>query len=958
MELVVVRTEINRAVGGEDRGGRDAVAREDPHPLLRAVGIQGVDVAVERGEVDGAVARDGGRGVDVPVGGELPLLRAGGVDRIEVAAGGADIDGAVVGDRGRAVCGAGQGEAPLEGRAGAVVGERVERGVVAEVDRAIGRDGRRRDDRGRGRVGPLERARARVQRVELLVARADVDVAVIADGRRGELHRAARGVAPLLRAVGVQRVEAVLRIAAGEDLVGEGRARADVDGAVAAGGRRRQDAAVGRELPGGQAEGQREVAAQGIHVGGVDLEVISRARRGGERHQAAAVDGAGGNSGGGVIVPSDLRECGDGAARVDSGEHVHERAVGKERVGGGGRGDPLVPHGMVGAVGRVAAGRGRVGLAGLRAGVERGGAEAEGGAGDELGVGEVVVVRDHANGEQGDSGGAALARDGDLVGGAGGDADGDQARVLGMDGVVVVGRDRDQGGEAGAGVDRQRGVIGTAGGVERDVGGGRGGPAPPQRVRRGDARNAGLAALGGGVGIVGPDVDIGDAAQHGAAGEVVVERPPVGAGEGGGEVEAAAGLDAADESGDRRHGAEHAVDQLPVGVGGKLRLEQGQRAGDMRRRHRGAAGGEVVVVRVDAARVDRAAGRGQVDRAGAEVGVAREGVGVGGRGDADDVVEAIARGVGVALVHAHGVVARGADKDDAGDAGGVDGVVFGARGGGAAVARVDDVGVIGDGVVDAADGVRDGAAAVGAVEEPQLHQLDGPGNAGDALAVVAGGADDPGHMGAVADLGVVGDGVGLRAVAADEGGAVLAAAVGPEVGHEVLVREADAAVDHGHDHAGGIMGRVPGGHRVDVRTRGAAAGIVRAGIVQRPLVGGEIGVIGRGGGGVDDVVGLDIFIAARGAQAGDRAGHGLRAVDVQHAQVGDLVELPPHMQALGGLGGVHGGAMGDTGLGENHRVAETLGDFLGGERRARRRDRGRAKQQEQGEQSEQWGFHG
>ena len=104
---------------------------------------------------------------------------------------------------------------------------------------------------------------------------------------------------------------------------------------------------------------------------------------------------------------------------------------------------------------------------------------------------------------------------------------------------------------------------------------------------------------------------------------------------------------------------------------------------------------------------------------------------------------------------------------------------------------------------------------------------------------------------------------------------------------------------------------------------------------------------------MDDIVGLDILIAAGGAQAGDRAGHGFRAVEVQHAQVGDLVEFPPHVQALGGLSGVHGGAMGGTGLGENHRVAETLGDFLGGERRARRRDRGCAKQQEQSEQSEQ-----
>ena len=144
------------------------------------------------------------------------------------------------------------------------------------------------------------------------------------------------------------------------------------------------------------------------------------------------------------------------------------------------------------------------------------------------------------------------------------------------------------------------------------------------------------------------------------------------------------------------------------------------------------------------------------------------------------------------------------------------------------------------GVVEGADGVGDGAAAVG-VEELQGHDLHVPVDAGHADAVVAHGADGAGHVRAVAvvvhRVAVVVDEV-VAVDVVDEAVAVVVdavagdlAGVGPDVGGQVGVGVIDAGVDDGDDDAAAAGGDVPGFRGVDVGV-GRAAGL--AGVVQAP----------------------------------------------------------------------------------------------------------------------------
>src|SRR5260221_3096363 len=126
---------------------------------------------------------------------------------------------------------------------------------------------------------------------------------------------------------------------------------------------------------------------------------------------------------------------------------------------------------------------------------------------------------------------AVVAVDGDLVGRAGGDVDGDLAGGRAARRIVVVSAtwDRGQSRDAGAGVDGEKRVEIAAGGVDRQLAGGGGGPGVP------DGFAAGIAGVAGVAGFLGCRLvcgrpGFGCAGDWLADGEVVVGEGGQGAG--------------------------------------------------------------------------------------------------------------------------------------------------------------------------------------------------------------------------------------------------------------------------------------------------------------------------------------------------------------------------------------------------------------------------------------------
>src|SRR5581483_4731112 len=137
---------------------------------------------------------------------------------------------------------------------------------------------------------------------------------------------------------------------------------------------------------------------------------------------------------------------------------------------------------------------------------------------------------------------------------------------------------------------------------------------------------------------------------------------------------------------------------------------------------------------------------------------------------------------------------------------------LGAHGGGdhehgAAEAQVDDLGAVVDDPLDAGDDV--GLVGGGALEDLGHDQPGVGGDPGDALPVVLHGGDDPGDVGAVAEV-VLGRAGALQGVAVG----VEAARRLDDLAGEVLVAEVDAGVDDADLHAGARrLG--PGGRGAD-----------------------------------------------------------------------------------------------------------------------------------------------
>ena len=318
-----------------------------------------------------------------------------------------------------------------------------------------------------------------------------------------------------------------------------------------------------------------------------------------------------GVGGAGVVVGGDEREPirqaqgRGGGSGVNGEEGIEVVAHRGELEAPRTRGRPSIPE--RGPAGEIEDAR----FAGFPGAIGVSGGDAVAEACERDGVGESIIGGDGAEIEEGEAGGGTLAVHGDLIRdpGLGGEIDtAGEGRT-----VVVVGGDEREGGHGVAGVNGENGIVGAAGGAEADGGGGGGRPFPPQRSAAIAGGGDGFAGLGSGAGVVRADKEI-IADEAGALGEVIVEGPIGRRGKRAEEVEAGAVLRFAGVAGDGVGAAQQAIDELAVGVGREMGLEQGEGAGDVGCGHRGAGeGGGAGVVGV-ADRENALAGGEQIDR--------------------------------------------------------------------------------------------------------------------------------------------------------------------------------------------------------------------------------------------------------------------------------------------------------------------------------------------------------
>jgi hypothetical protein len=656
-----------------------------------------------------------------------------------------------------------------------------------------------------------------------------------------------------------------------------------------------------------------------------------------------------------LVVGGDQAQVGEAGAGVDREDRI-EALAGEARLeaASGGRG-PAVPEGF--SPGEAEDAR----LPRLERGGGVGGVDPRGTARDDLRAGEGVVGRDRPEVEQGESrggGGPRFARDHDLVG--------DPSLGLELQprrhaaGLVIVGGHRGEGSQLRTGEDAEEGVVTAAGGREAHPARGRRDPLPPQGGHGGLAGDARLVLEGR------AEVDVAHrriaSGEAGASGEVVVERPVVGGAQRPVEVQAAPGLHAPAEGGDRIDVAQNAVDQLAVGVPWKLRPQEREGTGDVRGRHRRAGTGGIGRRAGWPRRPDLGTRGEQLDRARAEVGAQGGIVAAGGVGDGNHVFQPVAGRVMREQLHVRPVVAGGRHEEDPRGARPQQGlplgrIELGDRPGGRPVASVDDARPVADRVVDALDAVGGGAptrAGPGApAEELQAHQLHPPRDARDADAVIADRPDDARDMRAVAKVvGWVtrtGDRVDAVDVVDVPVAVVVASVAGnfsgvdPEVGGEIGVVRADARVDHGDDDFGGVRAQVPSPSRTEV---GAGDAVVGAGVPVRPLAAGEIRIVGYHGR-LAQVIALDVLVATGGGEAGDGGGNGFPGGELQEAQAVEAVPAAAHADALAPFGRVRLGVAARAWFGEDNPLAIALCELSRGEPlRARLGGRQREDEQE------------
>ena len=103
-----------------------------------------------------------------------------------------------------------------------------------------------------------------------------------------------------------------------------------------------------------------------------------------------------------------------------------------------------------------------------------------------------------------------------------------------------------------------------------------------------------------------------------------------------------------------------------IRFGGKFGEHQRKRPHYVGRGKRGAGLREIKSIRGGECRIDVFARGCKMNAARAEIGCRGQRVGRGGRGDGDDVVEVVARGIGGVEINIGGAVPTGGDDDDIG----------------------------------------------------------------------------------------------------------------------------------------------------------------------------------------------------------------------------------------------------------------------------------------------------
>ena len=120
--------------------------------------------------------------------------------------------------------------------------------------------------------------------------------------------------------------------------------------------------------------------------------------------------------------------------------------------------------------------------------------------------------------------------------------------------------------------------------------------------------------------------------------------------------------------------------------------------------------------------------------------------------------------------------------------------------------------------------------------------------------------------------------------------------------------ESGAGINDGYNDGRGVGEGVPGSESGDVGTDDAVG---LAGVGEGPL-GGEAGVVG-GGVDVEEVIGLDEFVAAGGAQAGDGFSGSFAGGRSENAEVVETRKFSDEAATFKILGGIGADAMEDAG---------------------------------------------
>ena len=533
-----------------------------------------------------------------------------------------------------------------------------------------------------------------------------------------------------------------------------------------------------------------------------------------------------------VIVRGHLRQCADRVSRIDGQQRIEAAARGANGGVARSRSSPFPPDRGGAGVARM------VRLAGFLGGLHAGAGSREPAPCQRPAVGEIIVGnhRRALSAESHRARGTAMPIHRDAIGDAQDGGECDPARRLPA--RIVVAGDEREAAHGRAGIDGQQRVEAAARSRDRRRPGDRRGPLPPDRSATRVARVVGFTGFPGGVEIRAAH-DEAAPGKRARIGKLVVPRAAAG-GQRPGEIQASAAHAFAGEGGQTIRAIEQPLDELDVEVARVVRAEQRERPRDVGSRHgsprQRRVGG---VARVEGGD-DLRAGAREIHGRRSEVRERRERIQARRTGHRHHIILRIARGIRRCRVVVRGAVPRRGDEEYPRAARRRDRVAHRLRKASPTPAIAHDMRPFPDRVVDALQGIRDEPRAV-AVEEFASHQLHPPRDPRDPLAVVADGAHRPGDMGAVAvvirRVATAGDGVESVDVVDDPVPIVIHAVPGdligvaPHIQRQILVRVADAGIDHRDDDVLRAVARVPRFRRIDVGVA-SAGGLPR--VVEPP----------------------------------------------------------------------------------------------------------------------------